>query len=345
MSFFSKLYNVIVNRPRSIIYAMIGFLLSKNTSFIRFALKKWNYFVRSAFEKEIADSFVAHKASNTYQQDYEGLIAGLDQFSIELINDILPRYKIVSDNNIIHNDIVLAQEKYKKMYDEWMIYYKNHNSLHHTWYKVLNDNRVLDYCKDKLILDCWAFDWKETEFFDRYIPNHWWVVAFEPVELNYNKLCKRFQKYNAQWEVYKVNKWLWSSAWFINMMWGDEGETVRIAWQRTDQKENDAMIEITTIGHYVIANHWSKKVWLIKRDVEWYEEESLLWAKAVIEKDRPVLVISIYHHAQQFFGIKPLIESWNLWYTFEVYQSEPINIFAWVVLLAYPKEVNDIKNT
>gem|GEM_PF-6245178 len=45
-------------------------------------------------------------------------------------------------------------------------------------------------------------------------------------------------------------------------------------------------------------------------------------------RDKPILIVSIYHHAEQFFGIKPLLESWNLGYKFEIYHSEPHNIFA-----------------
>jgi hypothetical protein len=37
-----------------------------------------------------------------------------------------------------------------------------------------------------------------------------------------------------------------------------------------------------------------------------------------IKKQKPVLLLSIYHNANDFFEIKPLIESWNLGYKFKI---------------------------
>jgi hypothetical protein len=37
-----------------------------------------------------------------------------------------------------------------------------------------------------------------------------------------------------------------------------------------------------------------------------------LGAEKTIKKDKPILLISVYHTGKDFFEIKPLLESWNL---------------------------------
>ena len=56
---------------------------------------------------------------------------------------------------------------------------------------------------------------------------------------------------------------------------------------------------------------------LIKVDIEGAEQSFLSGAKNTIIEHRPVLLISIYHNYNDFYKIKPLIESWNSGYQFD----------------------------
>lgn len=49
--------------------------------------------------------------------------------------------------------------------------------------------------------------------------------------------------------------------------------------------------------------------------------EFLKGAKETICTQKPTMLLSIYHQASDYFGIKPLIESWNLGYKFKIHQS------------------------
>jgi len=64
-------------------------------------------------------------------------------------------------------------------------------------------------------------------------------------------------------------------------------------------------------------------VGLIKLDVEGAEYDTILGAKETITKQKPLLIISIYHTFKDFFEIKPLIESWELGYKFAIRQHVP----------------------
>jgi len=76
------------------------------------------------------------------------------------------------------------------------------------------------------------------------------------------------------------------------------------------------------------------EVGLIKVDIEGYEREFLKGAEKTIREQRPTLIISIYHHAADFFDIKPIIESWNLGYRFKVYKPVDFSISREVLLIA-----------
>ena len=55
-----------------------------------------------------------------------------------------------------------------------------------------------------------------------------------------------------------------------------------------------------------------------------------------IKTQKPILMISIYHSYDDFFNIKPLIESWNLSYKFKIFKPIQPSITSETMLLAEP---------
>ena len=76
-------------------------------------------------------------------------------------------------------------------------------------------------------------------------------------------------------------------------------------------------------------------VGLIKLDVEGAEYDVILGAQETILKQKPLLILSIYHTFRDFFEMKPLIESWEAGYTFEIRHHCPCLPNAELVLMAY----------
>ncbi len=87
-----------------------------------------------------------------------------------------------------------------------------------------------------------------------------------------------------------------------------------------------------SLDEYVKKN--MLRVGFIKTDLEGYERNFLLGAENTIRQQRPALSISIYHNYDDFFTIKPLIESWDLGYTFRVLKPLDGRILAETILLA-----------
>ena len=80
----------------------------------------------------------------------------------------------------------------------------------------------------------------------------------------------------------------------------------------------------------------SLDIGLIKVDIEGFEQAFLAGGKKTIEKHRPILLISIYHNPEDFFFIKPLIESWDLGYSFKIHKPLDKTIMRDLVLIAEP---------
>jgi FkbM family methyltransferase len=75
-------------------------------------------------------------------------------------------------------------------------------------------------------------------------------------------------------------------------------------------------VDVVSIDEY--AKQHSLNVGLIKLDVEGAESDVVDGALETIKRDKPLLIISIYHNANDFFEIKPKLEKLNLGYRFIV---------------------------
>lgn len=92
-------------------------------------------------------------------------------------------------------------------------------------------------------------------------------------------------------------------------------------------------IHVIGIDEYVKQKNI--KVGMIKLDVEGVEFDAISGARECIVRDRPILLISIYHTPRDFFDIKPMIESWGLNYHFMIRKTTYRDPIAEVMLIGY----------
>ena len=178
----------------------------------------------------------------------------------------------------------------------------------------LNFLKNKDYVNGKAIIDGGCFIADSALVFRKEFPDSF-IYGFEPLRSNY-ELAQETIKLNNLKNV-KIE----------NLALGDEVCVSKIKTYDTDLKniesticpEGNVDINITTIDDYVQKNHIH--VGMIKTDVEGFEQKLLAGAKNTICSQKPTLLISIYHNYNDFYKIKPLIESWNLGYKFDFYQG------------------------
>lgn len=156
----------------------------------------------------------------------------------------------------------------------------------------------------------------EREFCDKNI------YTFEPTKENF-RLLKRTLELNNSKRVIPVNKALGAESGNLEIHYRAEnigGSSAIFSDERTIAER----VEVTTLDDFVREHNI--KVGFIKVDIEGFEMEFLKGAKKTITAQKPAMLISVYHQPSDYFGIKPLIESWNLGYTFKIYKGVDLSV-------------------
>ena len=96
--------------------------------------------------------------------------------------------------------------------------------------------------------------------------------------------------------------------------------------------EGTEKVPVITLDEYVREH--PLQVGLIKSDLEGMEQDFLLGAKETITTQKPVLLLSMYHNDRDFFGLKPLLESWDVGYHFKVFKGLDYGICLETMLIA-----------
>jgi hypothetical protein len=139
--------------------------------------------------------------------------------------------------------------------------------------------KALDYIKDSIFLDVGAFKGESSIVFSEYNPAE--VYAIEA-------LAELEEVYYKNIELNNLNRYQYH---FLNT-------------------------HISSIKP--IPRLPGGGIRLVKLDIEGAEFDAIVGARDLIERERPILLISIYHTPTEFFELKPLIESWNLDYGFMI---------------------------
>lgn len=282
--------------------------------------------------------------NNDIKEDYLNLIKGLDETSTLNVQKALSRIQQVKEtgselhylnnkemedfrnytSNFIKavvqlNENTWAYKDYLlpvSFFDASVFYFK-HN---------LCDYNKIDY--NKCVIDAGASVGDSAVLFSRLFKN---VYSFEPTAKLFQILNKTVEL-NKLKNVYPQQMGLLDEICDKNIYFaGRCGQSTSINEYRDDGK-NGEKVSFTTIDEFVKDNNI--EVGLIKADVEGAERLLLKGALETIKTQKPALNISIYHSAQDFFKIKPMIEELNLGYKFKITRPAITNIVVETCLLA-----------
>lgn len=288
---------------------------------------------------------------------YRKLIRHLDKESIKTVNRILERVMIYRGISLPAN---ITPEQLKPEYipavkfdkEEQRIIYRllsefetsvkqlsegvfqyqnyklpiNHFEVNVFWHQcsvpMLKNKKKI---KNANIIDVGAFVGDSAIVLSRYTNHN--VYAFEPVQSNYNLMLKTLTLNPELKNIKPFNVALGKDNSVSNICFAESSSS--FAFDLTNKHEE---VTVLTLDDFVEQNHL--QIGLIKVDIEGFEQSFLQGAVRTIKNQRPSLIISIYHNADDFFKIKPMIESWNLGYKFRI--SKPVDgqILYETVLLA-----------
>jgi len=96
------------------------------------------------------------------------------------------------------------------------------------------------------------------------------------------------------------------------------------------------IVESTTIDAYAAEQKLS--VGLLKADVEGHEMQVLRGGLEVLKRDRPILLLSMYHTPADFFGLRQFVETELGDYEFRIRKYSPTPLME-TILIATPKSL------
>jgi len=267
--------------------------------------------------------------------DYQKLVKNLDDKSAEIVSRAFVNLervhsaknkflKLLSQNTYTDEEI----KNLKKANDEFYsrIYKINEDCYAYGKYLLpinnfeisvfydkhgLDELKTIDAVKNKAIIDVGGFIGDSAILFSEVTSDK--VYTFEPVAANLELMKKTIELNNAK-NIVPVKLGLGKCKNKTTISVNDAASSIKSDRMADAQQEE---IEITTLDSYVEENNL--EVGMIKVDIEGAEQDFLAGAKETICKQKPVLLLSIYHSIDDYLKIKPLIESWDLGYSFKIY--------------------------
>jgi FkbM family methyltransferase len=200
-----------------------------------------------------------------------------------------------------------------------MIFFKDVFLDKHGLDKINSLSLISENC-NKAIVDvgCWIGD--SALIFRDYFPVNP-IYSFEPNPEYYKIAQKTFQINNM------------TNANIENLALGNDVQVCYSDGMNVNFNNCGYNAKMTTLDKYVSENKLD--VGLIKVDIEGLEQNFLRGAYKTISEQRPILLISIYHSYNDFYNIKPLIESWGLQYEFDFFKGIDEG-FGEIYLIAEP---------
>ena len=298
------------------------------------------------YERKVIQTFYEAYEQEDYEEKFLRLINGLDDEAISSIVTILQRQQLIKGHEGQRQDIFSheEQEKLKEMqrqlklevyrvsdhlfcYKHYFLPVKHFEASVFVYKHGIDCISDLESLKNKDILDVGGFIGDSILILKPLTKQR--VFSFEPVRENF-EIMKQTVRLNHLENVITENIALGSFVGEKEII--KAGSSSSFADSIVAQTYGAEIVQVNTLDHYLEGK--DVNVGLIKVDVEGDEQAFLAGARKTIERFRPILLLSIYHNADDFFNIKPIIESWNLGYKFKIHKPVDYSISREVLLIA-----------
>lgn len=205
--------------------------------------------------------------------------------------------------------------------------FKNNNFNMHCFMNDFLTDDDKEFIKDKDIIDAGAFVGDSSIPFSLLTSKD--VHAFEPFKDSYDELVENIEMNNIK-NIVSVNASLSNHTGKENLFLSGsnfQGITSDASIRRYDEV---LTVNTVSVDEYVEKNNLN--VGFIKVDVEGGEQNLIKGAINTIKSQKPILLLSIYHTPDDFFGIKSMIDDLNLGYSFKISKERPWAFLADTIL-------------
>ena len=285
-------------------------------------------------------------------QRFSALISGLDNESRNTVSDIIHRMGMIADGNKSLQDVYTQreQEEFVRMNDEFSskivklndnLYYYNgyylpvnqfDSSVFYSKYAI-DELTTLDSVRNKDIIDAGGYVGDTALLFSSYTDKSIHVFEASPSNMD---IIRETIRLNHLDNIVPVSKALGENSGTATFSLGERNSCNSLVERPGYNYPNHIEVPVITLDDYVRENNL--EVGLIKVDIEGGEQLLLKGAVETIRTQHPILLISIYHSANDFFEIKPMIEKMCDKYTFRIIKPANSAIVIETILLA---EVRD----
>ena len=285
-------------------------------------------------------------------QRFSALISGLDNESRNTVSDIIHRMGMIADGNKSLQDVYTQreQEEFVRMNDEFSskivklndnLYYYNgyylpvnqfDSSVFYSKYAI-DELTTLDSVRNKDIIDAGGYVGDTALLFSSYTDKSIHVFEASPSNMD---IIRETIRLNHLENIVPVSKALGEKSGTATFSLGERNSCNSLVERPGYNYPNHIEVPVITLDDYVRENNL--EVGLIKVDIEGGEQLLLKGAVETIRTQHLILLISIYHSANDFFEIKPMIEKMCDKYTFRIIKPANSAIVIETILLA---EVRD----
>ena len=290
--------------------------------------------------------------SDAMNREDSALISGLDNESRNTVSDIIHRMGMIADGNKSLQDVYTQreQEEFVRMNDEFSskivklndnLYYYNgyylpvnqfDSSVFFTRYGI-DKLTTLDSVRNKHIIDAGGYVGDTALLFSSYTDKNIHVFEASPSNMD---IIRETIRLNHLDNIVPVSKALGEKSGTATFSLGERNSCNSLVERPGYNYPDHIEVPVVTLDDYVRENNI--EVGLIKVDIEGGEQLLLRGAVETIRTQHPILLISIYHSANDFFEIKPMIEKMCDKYTFRIVKPANPAIALETILLA---EVRD----
>ena len=177
--------------------------------------------------------------------------------------------------------------------------------------------------KDEVFIDCGAYTGDTITEFLKHCPDFKQIIAFEPDENNFKQLQKKYNK-NPKIQFHNAGTYNKDGVVNFDISFGALGGTII----ESENQNNFISIQVKSIDNLKLEN-----VTFIKMDIEGAELNALKGAEKTILRDKPKLVISIYHSNEDMLSIAEYIH--NLFPEYKIYIRHHMPCPYWVETVLY----------
>lgn len=303
----------------------------------------------NAYDETIGDDYFCEFVEDNFQ-NFQNLISGLDEESIDVVVRSLNRvnefyrtknkyYRLTSDElrsclEVIDNyKSKLVQFSDDKMWYDGRIFYNTPITssvlVHHHFIDEFLDD--IDNKMSGNILDIGGATGDSAIILANYTSDK--VFSFEPNPINYSVAIKNVEVNKI--ENIEILQFIVSSESDKDgLIYKSDDYSTTIKNSAFFNAENceTSIVSTISVDDFVVRNNIT--VSLIKIDVEGAEMDVLYGAVETIRQQKPVLLISIYHSASDFYGIKPFLEKLCPGYAFKIRKPADSSILNDMTLIA-----------